>query len=284
MIAALIKLVRKVRRKYITDDFFALPWLRRVYHFMFGQLRFFAHKGIPVDIGGYGYFRIHPKLVFGAYNYEEWGTAHNAGFQQWIEACRGKRVVVDVGAHIGLYALPASKVLAPEGQLFAFEPADTNQQYLLRHLGYNKIVNIEVVPDLLGDQDSKIDFFEDTEVNGTNTIAHESIAKKDFARRFRKMQKRQIRLDDFCTKRSIVPEVIKIDVEGAELGVLNGAREILASAHPLIFLSVHPVHLKHLGSSVEELYELICDLGYGVYTVDGKKVNALGKEEYILRP
>jgi FkbM family methyltransferase len=48
-----------------------------------------------------------------------------------------------------------------------------------------------------------------------------------------------VALDDFCARRAIEPDVIKIDVEGAESEVLRGAREILARRHAALFLELH---------------------------------------------
>lgn len=283
MMKFLVRALRRARRKYIPDDSAILPPIRRTYEFLLSHSNILERRGIPIDIGGYGYFRVHPSLAVGTYNFEEWGNGHNAGFKQWIEACRGKHAVLDIGAHIGLYALPASKVLAPKGRLYAFEPADTNRQFLMKHIMYNQVSNIEVVSDLVGDEQKRdVPFFETTSVHGMNTVVQESIAHKNKTSQFRKILKNQIRLDDFCRERGITPEVIKIDVEGGELGVFNGAREVIKNTHPLIFLSVHPSHLQYLGSSAEELYSLISDLGYRMYGVDGKEVNVLGKKEYIL--
>lgn len=283
MMKFLVRVFRRARRKYIPDNSAILPTIRRVYQFLLSHGKIFERHGIPIAIGGYGYFRLHPKLVIGTYNFEEWGTAHNAGFRQWVEACRGKHTVLDIGAHIGLYALPASGVLSEEGRIYAFEPADANRQFLMQHLAYNQIRNVEVIPNLVGDEHKQgVPFFETAAVHGMNTIVQQSVTHKSDAL-FRKMLRNQIRLDDFCRERGITPEVIKIDVEGGELNVFKGAREILGRVHPLIFLSVHPAHLQHLGSSVGELYGLIRDLGYRAYEVDRKEVNVLGKEEYILR-
>src|SRR5687768_1698818 len=60
---------------------------------------------------------------FGHFGYEHFGDRHNAGFAAWIDACRNKKVVFDIGAHIGLYSLVASRVLASSGRIQAFEPS-----------------------------------------------------------------------------------------------------------------------------------------------------------------
>ncbi len=66
-----------------------------------GASRPTAHR-----IGGYGPFLLHGEFAFS--DFEHWGWGHNRGFALCIEACRGKRCIVDVGAHIGLVTPPTS--------------------------------------------------------------------------------------------------------------------------------------------------------------------------------
>ena len=285
MVHLIVRGIRRVRRKYISDNFFALPMIRKMYRLLLRRTPFLERTGIPIDIGGLGYFKLHPELAIGAYNYEEWGKAHNAGFRAWVEACRDKKVVFDIGAHIGLYALPASKVLAPQGRLYAFEPAKGNRELFKRHIQYNKISNIEVMSDLVGNEQKQgVQFFETDLVHGMNTIVQESVVHKSGALQFHRVLKNQICLDDFCRERGIKPEIMKIDVEGGELRVLQGARNVLEYARPLIFLSVHPTHLQHLGTSVRDLEKLLHTVGYAAYDQEGKRSDKLSKAEYILRP
>ncbi len=66
-------------------------------------------------------------------------------------------------------------------------------------------------------------------------------------------QKRQITLDNFCKENELNTELIKIETEGAEVGILKGATETLRVHQPTIYLSVHPRHIIELDSTVEEL-------------------------------
>jgi hypothetical protein len=53
------------------------------------------------------------------------------------------------------------------------------------------------------------------------------------------MEVRTVRLADFCEARGIKPNALKIDVEGAEIDVLEGARDVITTTRPVIFLSTH---------------------------------------------
>jgi FkbM family methyltransferase len=239
-----------------------------------------AWPGKPVTqrIGPYGPFLLQPEFAFS--NFENWGGAHNSGFAACIEACRGKSCVFDVGGHIGLVTLPMSRAVAPAGRVHTFEPAAVNARILRRHLADNRIDNVEVIESLVGRSDEEqVDFFEDREASGMNALA----VKRD-EHRYERTRRRQLSLDSFCSSRGLSPEVIKIDVEGAEVQVLQGARETLRRCRPRIYLSVHPAHLKLLGSSTDDLLALIESSGYACREIGGSPVQTFRLDEYLLLP
>lgn len=230
------------------------------------------------NIGRYGPFRMSGEFAFS--DFGNWGDAHNSGFEYCVEASRGTACVLDVGAHIGLVALPLSQVIAPGGRVFAFEPSRANRATLKRHLELNTIENVEVIEQLVGDADVEdVVLYEHAGVSGMNTRAR---VKSDDA--YRETRHSQCTLDTFCRARGIRPDVIKIDVEGAEFAVLEGARGILAEARPLLVVSIHPQHLKALGRDAGELHALAAASGYTVSDTDGNAVETFQLDEYVLQP
>ena len=244
---------------------------RRLYR-TFGRNRLITKR-----IGGYGPFRINGLFAFS--DFENWGRAHNAGFRDCVEACRGRRCVLDVGAHVGLVTLPMSSVIAPDGTVFAFEPAEANRRLLESQIAGNGFGNVVVCPDLVGrEARENVRFYELAEPSGMN--ARLPGKGGDYV----ETQRRQVTLDEFCTRHDISPEVIKIDVEGAEIDVLRGSAQTLARSRPLIYLSVHPAHLVRMGESVEALERLIDEIGYDCREIDGAAVTRFRLAEYVLKP
>ena len=78
--------------------------------------------------------------------------------------------------------------------------------------------------------------------------------------------------------------MIKIDVEGAEILVLQGAEKIITKTKPKIYLSIHPKWLVNLGQSVNQLLCLIEELDYIIYDVHMNIPNKINLDEYILLP
>lgn len=229
-------------------------------------------------IGAYGPFCFHPCFAFSAFH--QWGDRHNAGFAACIENCRNKHCVLDIGAHIGLVAMPMSRMLAPNGYVYAFEPANANRRYLNYHLKKNRIKNTKVIPLLVGNHNNDgIPFYElngDTGMNSVMPMEHQD--------NFKASTKQQITVDHFCKQYQLKPEVIKIDVEGYELEVLQGAKETLTQNKIQIYLSIHPRHMKALGHTPPELMHYIHALGYRITELDGSPIQTFRLSEYLVQP
>ena len=229
-------------------------------------------------IGRYGPFLLDSEFAFS--DFENWGRGHNRGFERCVEACRGKRCVLDVGAHLGLVTLPMSRVIAEGGQVHSFEPAVANASHLRAHIAANNIGNVTVVEALVGnDEQTSVRFYEQCRASGQNSV----VIKRNRTS-YVETWRPQVTLDVYCQSHNLAPDVIKIDVEGSEIAVLQGAREILAKHRPLIFLSVHPVELALLGHVAEDLLPLIDDVGYRCCDVDDNFVQTFHLDEYVLIP
>ena len=135
----------------------------------------------------------------------------------------GDQIIADLGAHIGLVSLPVSRHLAAGGKVYAFEPSGSNRRLLERHLALNRADNVEIVDALVGERDADaVVFYEAEGDNPMNTIA-QNTDRPGFAA----TTKRQVSVDSFCQARGLAPDIVKIDVEGAEIGVLEGARGLI---------------------------------------------------------
>ena len=249
--------------------------LKKAYKFCFKP---FFKNGVNVDIGGAGKFRF--DYIFAFSKFDIFGTKHNSGFKRWLEVCKDKKAILDIGAHIGLYSIPASQIIDKKGAIYAFEPSCANRWYLERHMYFNKVDNVMVFPYLVGEEPlNGVEFYENRDVDAMN-----SVMIRKSPNLYNKISKRQVSLDDFCTSNKIVPEVVKIDVEGAEIGVLKGAKSVFSKHKPIIFLSIHPRTLALLNQSVEEVIRLIDKMGYIIYDKDGQRMKPFEHNEYILIP
>jgi len=235
------------------------------------------NMGINKNIAGQ-YYKFDYNFIFS--DYSNWGSGHNSGFNSLLKLSKDKKVVFDIGAHIGLCAIPLSKVIHKKGKIYAFEPSVENLKYLRKNIKYNKTNSITIVPFLVGTKTvEKRDFYESIHVDGMNSIV--KYKKSNF---FIRTFKKQISLDDFFCDNNLIPDIIKIDVEGAEVDVLDGAFKLLKTHRPIIVLSVHPKQLKMIGKSVKDLKNRIDSLQYKVLDDHNNEITKLSFAEYVLYP
>ncbi|HEX8361339.1 MAG TPA: FkbM family methyltransferase [Longimicrobium sp.] len=164
--------------------------------------------------------------------------------------------VLDVGAHVGYYTVLSAVLAGQRGAVWAFEPNPTNARFLRRHAEINGLRQVTVTEAAVSDANGTARFGFGRG-SGTGHLAAEG-----------DVEVRTVRLDDFCAEHGIAPAAIKIDVEGAEGAVLNGAREVLAKHRPIIFLSTHgaEVHQACLAFMKEAGYACAPVLGDDVRT------------------
>ena len=82
------------------------------------------------------------------------------------------------------------------------------------------------------------------------------------------ISQRAVTLDSYCRQRDVWPDVVKIDVEGAEYRVLRGARHLLSTRRPVILCEIHPRQMENCGSSVADVREYLGELGYRLEALD----------------
>jgi FkbM family methyltransferase len=159
-------------------------------------------------------------------------------------------VIFDIGAHVGFYSLLAAEITGPTGQVFAFEPLPRNFNYLKKHIEINNYKNVNPFNVAVSDKDG-FAFFNEGENDFTGHLADNGEIKV-----------KTIGIDEWINSGKLpVPDVLKIDVEGAEFSVLKGAANLLKKRHPVIFLSTHS----------NEIHKKCCDfllsLGYNLQPV-----------------
>ena len=195
---------------------------------------------------------------------------------------RSGMVVLDVGAHVGFFTLAAALRVGPTGRVFAFEPAPETAAILARHVAMNGWGDrVEVVRSALSDREGTLPFFTlGTTMAASLSREHVEASPEVHTSAPEEVSVPAVSLDGFCASRAVVPDRIKIDVEGAEVMVLRGARHVLDSDAEIL-CEVHPAAIGLFGSSVDELHELAAGAGRRPIPVDSP--NELGIYHVLLR-
>jgi FkbM family methyltransferase len=206
------------------------------------------------------------KWIVGSGNHGYWlGSYEAEKVKAFTRALQNKRVVYDIGANVGYYSMIASALLGTAGHVIAFEPDVRNICFFHRHLSLNDISNVEVVDAAVSDK------------SGTAVFCQE------FGRSMGRLSDeggvtvRTLALDDFIGEsHAPVPDVLKIDVEGAEMRVLRGAERTLSELQPLIFLATHSAILQ------QECRAFLSSLGYTLDPLGSTSLES--NDEFIALP
>ena len=226
----------------------------------------------------FGPFNFHPIFFFS--DYENWGSDHNSFYNKMIQMSINKSCVIDIGAHIGLTLIPISRVSSGQTHIHCFEPSDTNFKFLNYHIKKNSLKNIILNRCLVGaSENDNVIFYEKKNHSGLN-----SIAKLDHKGKFFKVKKTQINLDIYCRRKGISPDIIKIDAEGSEIEILKGAKTIIIKYKPIIFLSLHPYHIKKIGNDIHDLSSILSEIKYDIIDKNNNIPKSFKLDEYLLIP
>lgn len=171
--------------------------------------------------------------------------------------------VLDIGAHHGYYTLLASQRVGPLGQIIAFEPSPRERRRLMQHLQMNGCTNVQVEEMALGETEGPAQLYV---VKGKETGCN-SLRPPEVRQSTDATEVRVTRLDDYMRKNDLPPvDFVKMDVEGAELAVLNGATEFLErQPRPVIFCEVQDMRTRAWGYPAREIVEFLRRRGFRWY-------------------
>jgi FkbM family methyltransferase len=168
--------------------------------------------------------------------------------------------VLDLGAHHGLYTLLASKQVGKEGKVISFEPSPRERKALRLHLTLNRCRNVSVQEVALGSKETEAELHvvEDWAA-GCNSLRPPVVAARTSAIRVR-----VARLDDVLSSQGIDRvHFIKLDVEGAELEVLEGAARLLERRpRPVILAEVQDIRTQPWGYPAREIINDLANRGF----------------------
>jgi FkbM family methyltransferase len=206
-----------------------------------------------------------------------------------VSLVRPGDTAVDVGAHIGFFALQLADAVGATGRVHAFEPLDRNADLLERSIaesGFTGRLQLHraAVSDTTGE--ALLLFARETLNTGGAFLTTEDSAPDGLAT----ARVPTVRLDDAGLRRPV--RFLKMDVEGAEPQVVRGARRILSEDRPFVLSELHPEQLQRVsGTTPAALIGELAALGYSAHAVDDGKVGApvdpatiVGVETVILVP
>jgi len=258
---ALPRIARRVRRfagRPASEKYVALAVRLR---------RMFPGASIPMRLPFGGWFLAGPGQVDQALFWGGFECAETLFVDRYLKP---GMTVLDIGAHHGLYTLLASKRVGRTGKVIAFEPSPRERRQLKRNVRFNFCPNVRIESHALGKEPSRAELYvvaggED----GCNSLRPPTIhgTTQTVVVDVRS-------LDEYLADAGVtVVDFIKLDVEGAELSVLQGARRLLQSgSRPVLMVEVEDTRTEPWGYRANEIVTLLDAAGYEWYQIlaDGR--------------
>lgn len=226
-------------------------------------LKYLILPALPPEPASFPYRLPHGETIDLSYR-EDLGTLvlFHGGYEdrEIAELCKyipQGGTVLDVGANIGLSALEFSRNAGPAGRVLAFEPHPDTAARLRINLERNGAANVEIVQSAVGATPGTITFNESADA----TQSSASVIPRKLVRSFDV----PLTTVDLAWAKAGKPavSVLKIDVEGGELQVLQGAGELLARDHPAILLEAWGAE------QLDPIHALLIAAGYAQHQPDG---------------
>jgi FkbM family methyltransferase len=232
---------------------------------------------VPVSIGG-DIFLLHPSFMT-----HDQCEPHVQSYLKSV--LRQGDVVIDVGANFGFHTILASRLVGNTGRVMAFEPSPENLKLLRYHCGANFLRNVQVYPDAVGNvANSSVEFvLVDGGKHSSNSLTIAGEVPHISEQQKTVIQVPMTTIDETCRKTGVRPKLIKIDVEGAELFVLEGARQVIEQDRPIILIGVHPFWMAN-GQTLDDIIDFFNTYNYEIKHFDGHRVNKLEYGDYVATP
>ena len=180
-------------------------------------------------------------------------------------------VVIDVGANMGFFALIASRLVGPTGKVIACEPGQNNLPQLRRHLDKNAVTNTQIISYPIWCCEEQVTFYINADSRGGNALFDPANWWSNEKSRDKPepVAMQSTTIDKLMIKETAAKvRLIKIDTEGAEQKILEGAQGLLSTVRPpFIVAEINPHGLLQSGCDETTLRKYMSQFGYEAFAM-----------------
>lgn len=212
-------------------------------------------RSIDYDLPSGLRLRVHPDSAAASSVLYSSGLPDHAEMAFAAEYLRAGDNFVDVGANIGSYVLFVAPLIGKRGRIVAFEPGEVAHRRLSENVTINGL-------------DSRVELRREAAAaeNGTARFSNDRDTQNALSEDGSGVEVATVRLDDAVHGQFALG---KLDLEGAEPMALEGARRLLFSADPPVWLlEINRVALRRFGSDEERLADQLAQSGFDLFTYD----------------
>jgi len=257
-----------------------IPGVLAIYEFLLGILwvnkSIIEVQGSKMYVDPYGLPKSFKKTFHSYFMSPSWEELTTEMFKETVKE---GDTVVDLGANVGYYTLLAARLVGQKGKVYAFEPEPLNYGLLLKNIEINGYDNVVPLQKAVSNTTGMVGLFLDSKDTGAHSI-YQPEDKREV------VEVESVTLDEFFKDKGYRIDVIKMDVEGAEMAALLGMERLIGKNENLkIFVEFYPPGIRRSGGSPEEFVRRLLEdyhlsiLAIGEYTKDKKylKINKVNE-------
>ncbi len=176
-------------------------------------------------------------------------------------------ICLDIGAHVGIYALCLARWSGANGRVFAFEPNPETRTVIESNIRRNpEGERITVVPKGVSDESGNARFF----AAGIEGFSRLGEPNRERTEQHQSFSVPITTIDEFCGKHRIRPDWILIDIEGYEVAALRGARRTILSCGSRVVVEMHPFLWESARTSQTEFMRLLAEYRLSARALSGQ--------------
>jgi FkbM family methyltransferase len=190
-----------------------------------------------------------------------------AELDAFIASCSAGMRLMDVGAHFGLFSLAALHFGGPEARALAIDPSSVAVRMLNSQARLNSCTSrLQILKAAIGGSSGTIQLVDAGVMSSGYMVPNEENRPPSDLTTVRLNS-----LDDLVSTFDFQPTHVKIDVEGEEAAVIEGAQQLLARPDaPLLFVELHNRLARRLGRQPAATLNMLVRMNYRLFSSDGR--------------
>jgi len=184
---------------------------------------------------------------------------------------KDSKCFLDIGANVGYFTL-MGKSINPKLKIYSFEPNPNNVERLRKNISLNKFNDVVVSSQCISDVNTEVTFAVPPEnESGWGRIENDHLPLDNF----KKITTQAVTLDSMLESdyfKNDIPDLLKVDIEGNEMKLINGGIKFLEKFHPVICLELNEPCLNESNTSSEEIISKLKSLNYECFYISGDKL------------
>lgn len=254
------------------------PALERVPKFVSGLRRRFpaVDERVEVSLPTGGRMIINPR-DYVSYHIYMLGLYEGDTVRLLLSMLHPGDTFFDIGGHFGQYAVSAGIKVGNGGRVVTFEPGPIQVDYLRKNVQLNSLGNVTVANLALSDAPGELGLHVPSLVDiGKSQLVDPGTDETA-------VRVRVTTLDEYCLENGIERiDIMKVDVEGAELGVFRGSRRVMREFPPkAIFYESVDVLCKAFGHTPREMHDFMKEAGYAIHVISDGKLTPASEEDLV---